>query len=1115
MLWKTTFREIKHTLGRYLAIFAIVMLGVGFYVGLKLTRPVMVATVQDFVDSRSLYDYRFLSALGFQEENVEALKSLPDVRTVCGSITLDVLYVEGENENVLRLHSITEGVNECSLVEGRMPEAADECVIDSRLVSEELPPLENIRIAGDNDKDTLDMLAFDSYKVVGIVQNPFYLNYERGTTSVGSGRLAGYAYIPEEGFDTDYYTEIFLKYDRDFEIYSEDYENFIEEHEAFVETALKDQVDTRYASVLEEAQEELADGEQKLAEAEQDWSDGEKELAKAEEELAEGRKELSDGKTELADGKDEIKKARNKLADGKKKLKAEAAKAEEELKNAKKKLDAAGKEISENEKQLVKGEKAAAEAEARLDAGEAELNKQKQELINKQAEIQGALAAIAKQKAELGEQLIYYEAELNKKEAELSAALLEVQNGLEQVEAGLLELASARKELERQKKELAAVGKELAKAKQELAAAKKTYEENLASYKEKMAEEQKKLSDAEKELSNAEAEIKKGEKRIAESEAELAGGEAEVVKAKQELEDGKKELEAADAELSDAKQKIADIPAPDYYMLGRGDNIGFACFESDSMIVDNIADVFPVFFFLVALLVCITTMNRMVDDQRTQIGVLKALGYSRLSVMGEYIFYSGSSAFSGGLLGYAMGSIVFPYIIWNAYGIMYEVSGFHLVFDWRFLLFSILVSLFCSVGATVFSCYVEFASVPATLMRPKAPRSGRRIFLEYITPFWSRLTFLKKVSVRNVFRYKKRFLMMVLGISGCSALVLTGYGMKDSIVNIAENQYDKIQTYDLEISLDKAPGQEEMGLFKDSFSDVSGAQLFLCQETVDVLNGSALKQANLVTPEDENAMGEFWHLFTEEGEEISYPGKGEAVLNAKLAEKLKLEPGDTFTVRDSDMHTFTVTLTALAQNYVYNYIFVSRDTYRQGAGREPEYKKLCVKSAGTISLHELAAMYTDEKNVLQAVVLEDTRERLNNMMDSLDAVVLLVIICAGILCFIVLYNLTNINITERIREIATIKVLGFYSGETAQYVFRENMLLTAIGTAIGLLFGIWLHHFVIQSIDIDLISFDIHIKAMSYVMSVVMTFIFALLVDVVMYGRLGKINMAESLKSIE
>jgi putative ABC transport system permease protein len=357
--------------------------------------------------------------------------------------------------------------------------------------------------------------------------------------------------------------------------------------------------------------------------------------------------------------------------------------------------------------------------------------------------------------------------------------------------------------------------------------------------------------------------------------------------------------------------------------------------------------------------------------------------------------------------------------------------------------------------------------------------------------------------------------MMLLGISGCTALLVTGFGLKDSIINIANYQYDRIQRYDLEAVLSDAADAEKREELREELADGISDSLFIHSETVDIINGDLKKQVTLMVPEQTDRVDTFWHLYASDGSTIAYPGSGEAVLTKKMADKLHISVGDTLTVRDEDMQQCDVTITGIAENYVYNYIYLSEETYQQGFEKEPEYKRMCVRTPENKDVYEISASFAEHDDVLQITVTAGLMERISSMMDSLDAVVLLIIFCAGALAFIVLYNLTNINIIERIREIATIKVLGFYPMEAAQYVFRENMMLTAISALLGLLLGKGLHAFVMYNIDIDLIAFDVHISPKSYILSVLMTFVFALLVNFVMYFKLNKINMAESLKSIE
>ncbi len=1113
-MWKTIVREIKNTLGRYLAIMAIVALGVGFFVGLKITRPVMIVTVADFLEEQHFYDYRLVSTLGFTDEDLREFQSLTDAERVAGAISVDVLYGSGGDEYAVKLHSITEGINDCYLKAGRMPQKANECVVDSQMMTEQELGSE-IQIAADNEEAALDMLLYDRYTVVGIVQNPLYLNFERGTTPIGNGQLTGYVFLPESGFDLEYYTEIYVTYGQDFSLYSDAYQDFMDAHEDAVDAVTAERVDLRRAAVLDEANERLADGEAELADARQELLYNEQKLADAKQEVADGEAGLADANAEIAKGEQELADAKKQLAEGEAELRDNRQRAQKEFADARAKIADAEKEIAENETTIADGKKQLADGEAELAAAQEQMNAKKAGLLEQKQQIEAGLSQIAAKREELGELAGAYEEAFAAQEKELQEALAQVTAGLEELEAGEKTLAVQEKELKAQKKELAKGERELEAGKKELAAAKAEYENNYAAFESEIRTAETALADARREISEGESGLADARKEVADGSLEIEDAKRELADAGEQLADGRRQLADAEAELADAKLEIADIPKAQYYVLGRDSNVGYVCFESDSMIVDHIANVFPAFFFLVALLVCITTMNRMVDEGRTQIGVLKALGYGRAAIMWEYIFYSGSSALLGGMIGYAVGSTVFPYIIWNTYRIMYEVQGIRFVFSGYALLFSLLVSLLCSVGATIFSCYVEFASVPASLMRPKPPKSGRRIFLEHVKPVWSRLSFLQKVSLRNVLRYKKRFLMMVLGISGCCALLLTGYGLKDSIANIADNQYDRIQTYDIDVVLKDAADADKMQVLREDLSASMTDCLFVHSDTVDAVGRELTKQVTLVVPQQPEQMDAFWRLYAPDGAPIPFPQQSQGAITEKMAKKLQLSVGDTLTVRDDQMRTMTVTISGIAENYVYNYLYISEETYRQGFGTGPEYKRMCVHMPEHANSYAVAAAFADHRDVMQITVTDGLRERLDNMMGSLDAVVLLVIVSAGALAFIVLYNLTNINIMERIREIATIKVLGFYPGETAQYVFRENIMLTGIGALAGLLLGKWLHAFVMHNIDIDLVYFAVHISPKSYLLSVVLTFLFSLLVDFVMYWRLEKINMAESLKSIE
>ena len=532
--------------------------------------------------------------------------------------------------------------------------------------------------------------------------------------------------------------------------------------------------------------------------------------------------------------------------------------------------------------------------------------------------------------------------------------------------------------------------------------------------------------------------------------------------------------------------------------------MGYACFESDANIVAAVADVFPMFFFLVAALICMTTMNRMVEEQRTQIGVLKALGYSNAAIMGKFIFYAGSAAVVGAIAGFFGGTWLFPKTIWTGYSIMYDMGQLYYLFDGILAVISLIAALLCSVGTAYLSCRYELISAPANLIRPKAPKNGKRIFLEYITFIWSRMKFLHKVSFRNMIRYKKRFFMMILDISGCTALLVAGFGIKDSVANIADQQYSQIQIFDIGLTFADPMTEEERIALKEESLEIFEEMAYRLEESVDLDFAGQTKSMYLEIPENSEEISTFLDLHTEDGEPISYPQVGEAVITAKTAETLGIQIGDEVILRDNDMNQMTVTISGICENFVYNYVYMNRETYATQLGKEPEYKSAFAIVKEGIDVHEASAKASDYDNVLSVSVTEDMRGRIGNMLTSMNYIVALVILCAGALAFIVLYNLTNINITERIREIATIKVLGFYAKETADYVFRENIMLTGIGAAIGLLLGKWLHWFIMYQIRIDMVSFKTYVAPISYVWSFVLTFVFAMFVNGLMQFKLEK-----------
>lgn len=1033
-MWKTTYREIRQSFGRYAAILAIVALGVGFFVGLMVVTPAMVRNGGRYLNNHDLYDLRLLSTLGFEKDSVDAFTDREDVKAVEGAVSSDFLAVdESGKSRVLVAQTLLEVQNQVELKAGRLPEAADEIVMDSSLFSKD-DIGKTIQVSDENPEEMADLFAYDVYTIVGIADASYYINYQRGSTTLGTGRVSGFVYMLPDGFDTNYYTEIFVRLDQNDRIYSDVYKKKIEELKTWAEPIAEQEAQNRYDSLKADAQQKVDDAQKELRD----------QTADARTDLEEAKQKLTDGQKELADGKEQI------------------ADARKQLKQAKQTLAQKQTELNNGRTQLMDGRSQLEAGQVQLDSARAQLN----------AAIAAAQSAGSQAGAESG----------MSGSAAVSPAQLWQQ--LAQLDAQQAALDAQRNQLESSEAELTAGEKQLAAAKQE-----------LSSQEKQLNEQEQKLADAEKELADGQKEYEDGLQTLDEKTAD------------------------AKEEIVNAQKQIDEIQEPDVYVLGRDTNIGYASYENDSTIVAGIAKVLPFFFFLVAALVCMTTMNRMVEEQRTQIGVLKALGYSEARIMGKYLFYAGSAAWIGSVIGFLIGSTIFPTVIWNAYKIMYHMGDYELMFDPGLAAASLAVALLCSVGVTWLTCRYELMSTAANLIRPKSPKSGRRVWLEHIPFVWNHMSFLAKVSVRNVFRYKQRFFMMVIGIGGCTALLVTGYGIKDTIADIADMQYEEVQLYDMSATLKEgypAADAADFSELTEVLSESSEDWMPFCEIAMDLTGRSGVKTANVVIPQDTGAAQEYIRLRTEEGEDIPWPGEEEAVISAKLARKCGIRVGDTVTLRTEDGEKLKVKVAALSRNYIYNYVYISPETWKLDNGSDPVYKSIYIHaSEGAQENRELSEKLLTCDVVSAVAVNADMLSQINKMMGSLDAVVLLVILCAGALAFIVIYNLTNINITERIREIATIKVLGFRPKETASYVFRENVVLTALGTIVGLGAGICLHRFVIANIDVDMVTFQPRVLPFSFVKSILLTFVFMVIVDVVMYLKLERINMAESLKSVE
>ena len=925
---------------------------------------------------------------------------------------------------------------------------------------------------------------------------------------------------------------------------------------------------------INEKQSELTAGYEQLTAAKQQVSDGEVQLREAEKTLESKQAELDSGREQLETGKNTIKETKAALTSQKEQCEArlvQVSEGESQISSSEEALSGQQAQLDELTSQKEALSSQAAELQAQYDAG-AEAGKTEEELAELSTQIQtlnGQISAMEEQINAGQAQIDGAQAELTAKKSELAQTRAELESSLGQINEGFsqikeqeetlsqteAQLNAGQEELDKGKKELETKKAELSAAKEEITANQATLDDGqsqldsaraqLSSGRQQLEEKQaqlnagqaeiqtntEKLTSSQAELDENEQKLLDGEKEIRENEQKLKDAKKDLEDAKKKLSDGKKEYQdgkkEADDKIAEAQQKIEDaqkevddIETPEWIISDRNDLPEYSDFGDNAERLKNIGKVFPMIFFLVAALISLTTMTRMVEEQRTQIGTMKALGYGKASIASKYLSYAFLATVGGSIAGVLFGEKVLPFIIIQAYGIMYWNIGDHMQLDYelQYALIASGAAVICTMGATLFSCAKTLAETPASLMRPPAPKEGKRILIERISFIWKHLSFSWKSSMRNLFRYKKRLFMTIFGIAGSMGLMLVGFGLYDSIMDIAILQYDQIQHYDAMVINDEdATDSQEKDLLKflDGNSEIDHyTRVQLTKMTAPKEKGSV--SIYVYVPENTENFKEDVTLRDRKSHEQYELTDDGAVICEKTVSLIGVKTGDEITL-EKDNRKYKVKITAVTENYMGHYVYMTPPCYEKTFGEKPEYSSTVytMKEDAESDLETLGNAILKYPAALSISYTSSTAGQVERMLGSLGAVIWVLIISAGMLAFVVLYNLNNINITERQRELATLKVLGFYDGEVSQYVFRENVLLSFIGILAGAVFGIFLHRYVITTVEVDAVMFGRNIKPISFVYSGLITFGFSMFVNMVMHFKLKKIDMVESLKSVE
>lgn len=1079
-LFKDTSREMRRTFSRFISIFAIVALGVSFFAGIKATCPDMKITSDKYFDDYRLMDIRLVSTIGFNDDDINTVKNAAGIEGIMPTFSMEAMTNVNGKDLVLKVLALPidkidspdeSYINRTKLVDGRYPLNPWECVAEKgKIINSGMSIGSKIKLTSGRDKDIDENLNVSEFNIVGIVETPYYISFERGASSIGNGKINSFIMIPKDDFKIPAYTDIFLtvKGAREVLSYDKSYDNIIEPMKNALEDTANERTDARYNGILTDANEKLNSSKKELTDAEAKQAS---ELGDAAQKLEYSRKQIVDGEQELADKEDKfsstLSDAEDRIADGYRKL----ADAEKEYSLD---LQAFNDAKTQAEPELTAGQQKIDEAGKEIDKNEAQLNQLKMALAL------GQYTSPAQKLAMEGQ----------------------IKTGEQQLSYAKSQLAAYNTELESKKKSLSDIETELFNARSA-----------LDDSRQQLEAESRKLQYSKK---NAQSQFESSRKELDNSREALAKAEQDYENAKKESDD---KISDARTKIADAEEKISKLEKPVWYVLDRGTNPGFVDYGKGADRVDAIAQVFPVFFFLVAALVCLTTMTRMVDEQRTYIGTLKALGYSKISIASKYLLYAAAASLSGSVFGVLIGFRVFPTVIFNAYEIMYTLPPVITEFNTFYAAISTAFAVLATTTAAWVACYNELAETPALLMRPKAPKIGKRVFLERIGFIWSRLNFTRKITMRNLLRYKRRFFMTVFGIGGCTALLLSGFGLKDSIMSIVTKQFNELYEYNMVIGLKESINfSENTGLIDIVMSDhrISDS-MYMKEQTIDIGAGETSKSVSLIVPQDTKKMESFINLrIRTSGLKVPLTDDG-VVLTEKLANTLHVGIGDEIYIKDGDTKRINVKVAGITENYVSHYVYMSPNLYETAYGEKVKFQELTAKITSTSEDFEnkLSTDLIKNSDISSISFTTGISKNFNDIISSLNYIVLVLIISAGALAFVVLYNLTNINVTERLREIATIKVLGFYDKEVSAYVYRENVILTLIGMILGLVLGIFLHKFIVVTAEVDYVMFGRDIKPLSYLYSSLLTVFFSGLVNLIMHFKLKKISMVESLKSID
>ena len=1073
---KDIFREIKISLGRFLSILCIVAIGVAFFAGIKASAPDMKNSADTYFDKYNVQDIQVYSTIGLTKKDVAAIKKIKGVKSVQPSFSMDTLSQIDSTQMVIKVisYGIDQKMNKIRVVEGRMPERENECLVEASSATNKLYGTfhigDTIKLQSGTDEALSKSLKHTKYKIVGTCYNPNYLSYEKGSSNIGSGTVNSFIYIQNTNVLKDYYTEVdvCVKGAKDLDCYSDEYFDVVDPVLKKIKKISNKQIDARIQSYQSELDAKKQEATDKFKDAENQFNDAQNKIDSGLSEIQSNELKLQNSKDQINQGWNEyyanlqlldniptLQNAIAQIEESEKKL-PELLSQKEQVEDGLQQINAEGdlntkRTLIQNAIDFI--DIALKKLENYPDSSDAETIRIK--LNEKKELLQGQLSLIDQAIA---------------KKAELEAILPQIQSGIEKIQAGVAKKAELQSQLN-----------QLLNAKNE-------------------------LNNAYVSLINGQAQYEDGVSKIEDAKNELNKSIEQLTLSKAEF-----NIQKHDAlrELSDAQLEIDKMEGK-WIVLDRNSHYSYRDYGACADRMDGIAKVFPVFFFLVAALVCMTTMTRMVDEQRNEMGTLKALGYSKLQIASKYIIYALIASILGSILGCSLGMYLFPTVIFNAWNTLYNIDQIKFLFQPGLILLASGSVTGITLLATLYSIYSELIEMPSQLMRPKAAKAGKKILLERISFIWKRLSFLQKVTARNIFRYKKRFFMTIIGIAGCSALLVAGFGINDSISDIVNQQYNVIYHYDATVSAKTSEITSQIKSLKGVKDVYEEDHLAV---TTKIENKDISTTVHIIS--NDKKFKDFCTLFN--GNKEFDLDDSSVLISQKMATKLNKKAGDTIKIKDANNKVIKAKIKGVFTNYVGHHIYASESLYKSWNTSAKTTHIYLIKSKKTTKKFErnLGNKIMNIDGVQSVTFYSSLQKNFKDMISSISYIVVVLVISAACLAFVVLYNLSNVNISERKREIATIKVLGFTRKEVDAYINRETVLLTILGSLIGLVIGVGLHHLIMNLAEMDDIMFGRTINSMSYVISFVMTIGFSAIINLFMHKKLNNIQMVESLKAVE